>query len=106
MPPAHVTGPPPTGGSQGVETTVVAHPGEGVAVDRGIGQFGQGGPGLKATRIAGCHSRDGDATLTGGQVNGGGEGGGYFGAERTEHGLGARARELDRMISGHGSMLG
>ena len=50
--PPDVSRTPPTGGAQGVEPAVIADAGEGVAVDRGIGQLGQGGPGLKAARVS------------------------------------------------------
>ena len=46
--PADVARAAPAGGAQRVEAAVVAHPGEGVALDGVLGQLGQVGPGLQA----------------------------------------------------------
>ena len=42
---------------------MVADPGEGVPIDRSLGQLGQGGPGLEATGVRGGNGRDGGPAL-------------------------------------------
>jgi hypothetical protein len=84
---------------------VVAHPGEGVAIDGVVGELGQLGPRLQAMRIPGRHGCHGVPTAVSREGPGRVESGGQLGIERVQDGLGAPGGELDCMFGGHPAML-
>ena len=74
---------------------MVAHPGEGVALDGVLGQLGQVRPGLQAARVLGRHGGHRIPTSVGREGPSRVEGGGEARGDGVEDGLGAAGGEFD-----------
>ena len=85
---------------------MVADAGEGVAIDRVVGQLGEVRPGLQAMGVAGGHRRHRRPTTIRRERPGRVEGGDQLGVRWVEDRLGAPGSEVDCMFGGHRAMLG